>query len=132
LLSITYGSGTLVYCTLVFTALWLLVGRRLIEADLYLTIAGALTAIATAGAITAPHLVGLRMSDRPGLSTLPRIASLLAVFATLAWAISWNEAQSAFAVPLAALLGAAAATAAWIAISIAAVRHKPALSETSP
>jgi hypothetical protein len=133
LLSMAYGAGTLVYCASAFTILWFLVGRRLIEGDLYLAISGALTTIATAGAITAPHLVGLRMSDRPGLSLLPRIASLVTVFAALFWAISWSESQSAFAVPLAALLGTAATTAVWFVIFMAIGRRRqPVFSEASP
>jgi hypothetical protein len=131
LLSIAYGTGTLVYCALAFTALWFLVGRRLLEENLYLTVAGALTAIATTGAITAPHLVGLRMSDSPGLSILPRIASLLAVCAILAWAISWSESRSAFAVPLAALLGAAATTTVWFGIFMTRGRRHARPSGTS-
>ncbi len=98
-------------------ALWLLVGRRLVGDSLYLAIAGALTVIATIGAITAPHLVGLRMSDRPGLSVVPRLASLLVVFVALSWATSWSESTSAFAVPLSALLGAVSTTIVWVGIA---------------
>lgn len=116
-LSIAFSIGTLAYCIGVFAVLWLLVGNRLIAFDVYLTLAGILTVVAVVGSVIGPHIVGMRLSRRPGLSAIPRVVSLLAICALLLIGSSWHGDMRTLVVPLSALAGATASATAWFMIT---------------